>query len=781
MRIHAQNRATRSAFQLLDDMQENAVKPDVHTYDFALGSCNSRKKWENIITLLDAMQVDGVQLNSSCYRTVMHGLSYSQYHERCYDLYVQMRENGISPEEHHLCDLLRALFGEEGQPRDKEKAMQTFQSLVEDTSVKFSEVHFDIAISMCEKEGRWREILSLATAMGGRGIIPHSMTCNAVLKACVQLGKWEDRIAYLTVLTACERARKWDEVLKLYADIEERFPSFVNPDMRLPTIAALCEVGREDEARPQLLPRKALYRESFGSALARQQSRRRGNDPIVLDARRLSRQVAGIMMRCALEDSAKSADATAARAAKPMALAGFTPTGLKDIFIAVNAADLEDDQPLSNSTAEALLSVAREMLGADAELECQQTPFPAEDTVPETEGAAASDSSTSAILFDSLSLQVTSQKLTQHLRGAGLSSLHSVLEQLGILTFHCLGQLNEEELQEICGRLRAAGFGPGHACAFRNLCHSARGAREDADVSSADVPTSVTKLSPKLQLSLQNSGLVQIQMVLAQSGVRSCRCLAGMTSEELQEVRAALTAFMDLQHDTAKAWQHKSAQMPEVVESETPDKRDAAHSAEERPGKCRRLEAVAVDNVDRFLEILQTFKGKVLSDAQIISDWLNGVNFGFMKLVLQPLLTHVQSAFTSEDSVEEELRSALQATVRKVPQEREEKAQDETPPRPRLPVKCVKGDGELRLTRQRIEKTLCHSKAIQAEIVKYRDKVSGKLVEARVPTTLLALLRLRASCSGKPLSDQKLARMAVDVMEENAFDPVPTRSMGYCV
>lgn len=386
MRIHAQNRATRSAFQLLDDMQENAVKPDVHTYDFALGSCNSRKKWENIITLLDAMQVDGVQLNSSCYRTVMHGLSYSQYHERCYDLYVQMRENGISPEEHHLCDLLRALFGEEGQPRDKEKAMQTFQSLVEDTSVKFSEVHFDIAISMCEKEGRWREILSLATAMGGRGIIPHSMTCNAVLKACVQLGKWEvalkllvsmerdgtelDRIAYLTVLTACERARKWDEVLKLYADIEERFPSFVNPDMRLPTIAALCEVGREDEAI-------ALYRESFGSALARQQSRRRGNDPIVLDARRLSRQVAGIMMRCALEDSAKSADATAARAAKPMALAGFTPTGLKDIFIAVNAADLEDDQPLSNSTAEALLSVAREMLGADAELECQQTPFPA--------------------------------------------------------------------------------------------------------------------------------------------------------------------------------------------------------------------------------------------------------------------------------------------------------------------------------------------------------------------------------------------------------------------
>jgi len=282
-------------------------------------------------------------------------------------------------------ELTRALFGAEGHKRDQTKALQIFQSLVEDTSVNFTEVHFDMAISQCEKDGNWREILSLATAMGGRGINPHSMTCNAVLKACVQLGKWDvalkllgtmerdgtqlDRIAYLTVLAACAGARQWDEVLKLYADIEERFPEFIGPDMMLPTIAAMCEVDREEEAI-------ALYRRSFGSLLARQQSRRRGNDPIVLDARRLSPQVAGIMMRCALEDSANSADATAARAAKPMALAGFTPTGLKDIVIAVNAADLEDDGvPMPNSTADALLKVAREILGADAPL-CQQTPFP---------------------------------------------------------------------------------------------------------------------------------------------------------------------------------------------------------------------------------------------------------------------------------------------------------------------------------------------------------------------------------------------------------------------
>ncbi|CAE6956483.1 unnamed protein product [Symbiodinium natans] len=91
---------------------------------------------------------------------------------------------------------------------------------------------------------------------------------------------------------------------------------------------------------------------------------------------------------------------------------------------------------------------------------------------------------------------------------------------------------------------------------------------------------------------------------------------------------------------------------------------------------------------------------------------------------------------------------------------------------PLVPTVARISDDRQRLTRQRIENTLCHSRAIQAEVIKYRDRVSGKLVEARIPSAVLALLRLRASCSGKPVSDLRLARMAADVMEEHAFDPV---------
>lgn len=87
---------------------------------------------ENVIKLLDLMRKDEVKPNSSCYRTILHsnlavencmsllgaamsmlrlvrgitpiwpqfthpdpGLSYSEeHHQRCYDLYIEMRENG---------------------------------------------------------------------------------------------------------------------------------------------------------------------------------------------------------------------------------------------------------------------------------------------------------------------------------------------------------------------------------------------------------------------------------------------------------------------------------------------------------------------------------------------------------------------------------------------------------------------------------------------------------------------------------------------------------------
>jgi len=63
-------------------------------------------------------------------------------------------------------------------------------------------------------------------------------------------------------------------------------------------------------------------------------------------------------------------------------------------------------------------------------------------------------------------------------------------------------------------------------------------------------------------------------------------------------------------------------------------------------------------------------------------------------------------------------------------------------------------------------------KVMEAETVKYRDPATGKMSEARVPAAVLALLRIQTSCSGKEVSEQRIARMGLDVMEEQGYDPI---------
>jgi len=79
---------------------------------------------------------------------------------------------------------------------------------------------------------------------------------------------------------------------------------------------------------------------------------------------------------------------------------------------------------------------------------------------------------------------------------------------------------------------------------------------------------------------------------------------------------------------------------------------------------------------------------------------------------------------------------------------------------------------KLRLSGDMIDDLVRGMKVVPAEIIRHRDKVSGKLQDWRIPAPVLALLRLRASCSGKPVSEERIARLAVDVMEDNAYDPV---------
>lgn len=65
-------------------------------------------------------------------------------------------------------------------------------------------------------------------------------------------------------------------------------------------------------------------------------------------------------------------------------------------------------------------------------------------------------------------------------------------------------------------------------------------------------------------------------------------------------------------------------------------------------------------------------------------------------------------------------------------------------------------------------------RTLNAEVVRFRAKETSKMQQARVPSVVLELLRLRAKCEGMRSSPPSIARQAVMALQEHAYDPVCT-------
>lgn len=91
---------------------------------------------------------------------------------------------------------------------------------------------------------------------------------------------------------------------------------------------------------------------------------------------------------------------------------------------------------------------------------------------------------------------------------------------------------------------------------------------------------------------------------------------------------------------------------------------------------------------------------------------------------------------------------------------------------PKIDGGCLMSSSKVRSSRATIIETIKHLKSMPAEEIRYRDRASNRVVDGRAPSAVLALLRLRASCTGKEISDEKISRAAADIMKEQAYDPV---------
>jgi tRNA A-37 threonylcarbamoyl transferase component Bud32 len=383
---------------------------------------------------------------------------------------------------------------------------------------------------------------------------------------------------------------------------------------------------------------------------------------------------------------------------------------------------------------------------------------------------------TSPVLSEQLS-----PKLHVHLERKGLQRVQSVLGQSGVQSFQCLGKLSRSDFEEIVSAVRA--IGPDTVTSLRELYNEAR------DESSQVTPGS--EIATQMQTDAVQPDVLRRRPSTASPMQRDSHAAMCMVSP--RRTRRSREVFEAVDSQLSKEWElpAPAAKQPKVEKAE-----ENADSQCADPNSVPALNKVA----DDFVSMLQN-----ANVQSAIAPW---------KPELHNALLAVQSfkqALTLTD-MKQELSVKQETPSREISREAVEEADvrgrspTESPPtkaktsgrasvkpvgiRPKVEVKEEQEDDQhskmfgrvndlycrkTRISRQEIIDVVQHTRALQTEIVKYRDRSAGSagtLLEARIPVTVLALLRLHASCGGKEIGDQRLGRMAVDVMEENQYDPV---------
>jgi tRNA A-37 threonylcarbamoyl transferase component Bud32 len=373
-----------------------------------------------------------------------------------------------------------------------------------------------------------------------------------------------------------------------------------------------------------------------------------------------------------------------------------------------------------------------------------------------------------------------SSKLTARVLAAGLTCLKSVLEQSGVLTYTVLGLLSEDELGELCLRVRAAGFGLGHARALRELCYQAcADDSRQGEKMCDEVPVTASLLSPKLYFRLARSGLQGLEPILAQCGVQSVARLEQLSESECAELDGSIAAagFTSDSRTLSELCLQRSNALRAAPLKGTPSSASAVSSSQlAELARTPRLLQTKKDDplVKEEVEVAAAEGGgsdRVTEGVDMASDTAGES--------ADPPAKRPKSAGESADSPAKRPKteahdrcmsgeSPSHMGMLSFIQERRDKAASSAPLTNADCMTCSK----VRVSRDYVDEVLKDVRSLRTEVVRYRDRVSGKLLDVRIPEGVLTLLRFRGACSGKPVSEERIARLALDIMEEQGFDPV---------
>jgi len=360
---------------LVLQMRKSKVQPNNLSYLYALEACSRKDTFGEQIEIWKLMKSSIVQPMQGCYEVAIRACQRAGDWEKGFDLFREMRSLGFVANEETTARMLRVCM----TSLDYESADQFFRKLEAEEDLELTEMHYDIVVDAMERAKAWPQVLSLAARMGARNINPHEITCNTILKACAELGKWEvalrllgdvassgtelDAVAYCTVLRACALAGQWGEVLRLHEKIREKEPGMLTSVAIAHVIQSLSEVGRANEAQH-------MYKEAAASGRLRLWRRGRLDRPSFLDARDIPVQVARIALHVTLDEITE-----------PLVRKGTPPGSAYPAFPSPNLGDLVvvvDENTATNaiegSVASGVLQVIQERLGQEAQYQRQEFP-----------------------------------------------------------------------------------------------------------------------------------------------------------------------------------------------------------------------------------------------------------------------------------------------------------------------------------------------------------------------------------------------------------------------
>jgi pentatricopeptide repeat domain-containing protein 1 len=176
----------RKALELLDEMEDNGVKPNEVSYSVCISACGNGGQWEKALELLYLMREKSMNINLITYNAAITALSKaSKRSAKSRD--KQMAAEQYAPDAANNDKSSSTMVKDGTDDQLWEKALDLLDQMRAD-GIEPDGFSFSAAISCCGAGGRWEEALTLIKTMkkGGPKTRPNRVSYTAAIGKFLQ-------------------------------------------------------------------------------------------------------------------------------------------------------------------------------------------------------------------------------------------------------------------------------------------------------------------------------------------------------------------------------------------------------------------------------------------------------------------------------------------------------------------------------------------------------------------------------------------------------------------